>query len=85
MRTNTDNMQLVESLTYDELVCEVSYLKATIAKDLRLKHKVDTGVGNKYKFRNLPINDLEAGIRNVLQPAKRPIQSVESLLAKMFS
>ena len=38
-----DNMQLLESLTYDELVCGVSYLKATIAKDLRFKHKVNNG------------------------------------------
>ena len=66
-------MQLLKYLTYDELVCEVSYLKATIAKDLRLKHKVNAGVGNKYKFQNLPRNGLETGIRNVLQPAKRPI------------
>ena len=49
-----DNMQLLESLTYDELVCEVSYLKATIAKDLRLKHKVKTRVENKYKFQKFP-------------------------------
>ena len=66
-------MQLLESLTYDELVCEVPYLKATIAKDFRLKHKVNTGVGNRYKFQNLPRNVLETGIRNVLQPAKGPI------------
>ena len=39
-----DNMQPLESLTYDELVCEVSYLKPTIAKDSWLKHKIDTGV-----------------------------------------
>ena len=78
-------MQLLESLTYDELVCEMSYLKAPIAKNLRLKHKVNTDVGNKYKFQNLPRNDLETGIRNVLLPAKGPKQQVESLLAKMFS
>ena len=76
---------VLESLTYDELVCEVSYPKPTIAKDLRLKHKVDTGVGNKYKFQNLPINEQETGIRNGLQPAKGPIQPVESLMAKIFS
>ena len=51
------------------MMCEVSYLIGTIAKDLRLKHKVNTGVGNRYKFQNLPRNDLETGIRNVLQPA----------------
>ena len=45
-------MQLLESLTYDELVCEMSYLKAPIAKNLRLKHKVNTDVGNNYKFQN---------------------------------
>ena len=63
----------------------MSYLKVTIAKDLRLKHKVNAGVGSKYKFQNFPRHDLETGMRNVLQPAKGPIQSVESLLAKMFS
>ena len=63
----------------------MSYLKATIAKDLKFKHKVNIGVGNKYKFHNLPRNDMETEIRNVLQPAKRPIQPVESLLAKMLS
>ena len=78
-------MQLLESLTYDELVCEVSYLKVTIAKDLRFKHKLNIGVGNKHKFHNLPRNDLETEIRNVLLPAKGPKQQVESLLAKMFS
>ena len=77
-------MQLLESLTYDELVCEMSYLKATISKDLRLKHKVNTGVGNKYKFQNLPRNDPITETRNMPQPAKGPIQPVESLLAKMF-
>ena len=79
-----DNMQLLESLTYDELVCEVSYLKATIAKDLRLKHKVNTGVGNKYRFEKLARENLQIGIRNVLQQSKGPIKPVEELLSKMF-
>ena len=79
------NMQLLKYLIYDVLVCEVSYLKATIDKALRCKQKVNTGVGNKYKFQNLPRNDLETGMRSVLPPAKGPMMPVETLLATMFS
>ena len=54
-----DNMQLLESLTYDELLFEGSYLIATIAKDLRLKHKVYTGVGINSRTSQEMIGKLE--------------------------
>ena len=59
------------------LVYRFPCLKATIAKDLKFEHKVNIGVGNKYKFHNLPRNDLELEMCSSLP--------VESLLEKMFS
>ena len=62
----------------------MNYIVCEVSKDLRLKHKVNTGMGNKYRFEKLAREDLQIGIRNVLQPSKGPIKPVEELLSKMF-
>ena len=81
---STDNITLLKDLTYEQVATEVSYLKATIASELRLKRRVQDTTTGKYKYINLPIDELYTGIRNVLNPSKDPVESVEELLGKMF-
>ena len=79
------DIDLLDKLTYDEVMCEVSYLKATIASDLRLKRRVKDSVNpGKYRFQNLPLEELKTGIRNVIFPSHQATNDVEDLLGNVF-
>ena len=76
-----DNMELLDKLSYEQVVSEVSYLKATIASDLKLKRRVDDPLNpGKYKMQNLSLQELKTGIRSVIYPTHKVTDGVEDLL-----
>ena len=79
-----DNFELLDSLTYEQIVTETSYIKATLADELRLKRRVKDEASGKFKFVNLPIETLKTGLQSVLCPAKSSSHSVDDLLSQIF-
>lgn len=82
---STDNSDLLHTLSDEEVILEVKYLKATIASDLKLKKRVKDAVTDRYKFIQIPVSDLKTGINSVLYPTNQHTDSVENLLDKLFS
>ena len=79
------NLDLLETLDENQIIQEVSYLKATIASELKLKKRVTDSVSKKYKMLKLPTEQLKLSIKNVLQPSNGyGADSVENLLDKVF-
>ena len=80
---SVDNLDLLDSLNENQVITEVSYLKATIASEIKLRERVK--VGDKYKMNKLPIEQLKISIQNVLQPSKsKADKTIDSLLEKFF-
>ena len=82
---STDNHDLLNSLTYEQIVTETSYLKATIAHDLKLKRRVKDSVNNKYRFQKLSMKDLKTGINSVLYPSNQVLEPLDALLESLLS
>ena len=64
-----DNLELLEKLTDKQLCCEVSYLKATFASEIKLKKHVKVTSSEKYKMIQLPAEQLKQSIYSVLKPS----------------
>ena len=80
-----ENLEDLEKLEYKQLVSEVSYIKATIGKDIKMKKRVTDPVTKKYKMQPLPAETLKISIKNVLKPENESgSYSVSSLLSKYF-
>ena len=80
-----DNIDRLESLDDRQTILEATYLKATVAKEIKLKRRVkDLETGN-FRFVNLPLKQIKQSILNVIKPESDMSENVDSLLAKMFS
>ena len=82
---STDNHDLLNSLTCEQIVTETSYLKATIAHDLKLKRRVKDSVNNKYMFQKLSMKDLKTGINSVLYPSNQLIVPLDALFKSLLN
>ena len=81
-----DNLEKMEDLQYKELVAEVSYIKSTIGKDIKMKKRITDPDTKKFKMIPLPSETLKNSIRNVLKPENESAQySVQNLLTNYFS
>ena len=64
-----ENLQLLNTLSEKEIILEVSYLKATVASELKLRKRIQVPESGKYKMEKLPVEQLKLSIQNVLKPS----------------
>ena len=76
------SLNKLNKLTEEELLAEISYLRATIAPDIRMKRRVK--IGGKFKMVNFTINELTVSIKNAVKPENDIILSVVKLLVESF-
>ena len=78
-----ENLSLLDTLNEIQVIAEVTYLKATIASEIKLRERVKEG--EKYKMKKLPIEQLKVSIQNVLLPSKsKSDENINNLLGKFF-
>ena len=76
---------MLELLDYKQLVSEVSFIKATIGKEIKMKKRVTDPVTKKFKMLPLPAETLKHSIRNVVKPENESSKhSVPILLSQYF-
>ena len=81
-----DNLDKMEELSYKQLVTEVSYIKSTIGKDIKMKKRVTDPETKRFKMIPLPQQTLKNSIRNVLKPENESGQcSLTTLLSNYFN
>ena len=81
-----NNLEILDKLEEKDVIIEVSYLKATIAKEIKLRKRVKHPViPGKFKMEKLPVDQLKNSIRNVLKPDAGSTETVENLLKEAFS
>lgn len=73
------SMDELDNLEKSQVLAEISYLKATISPNIRMKRRVKIG-DNKYKFEELSENELKTSIRNAIKPDEMIGQNVNDLL-----
>lgn len=73
----------VDELVTAQLLSEVSYLKATISPNIRMKRRVNIG-DNKFKFENLSNAELKSSIRNAIKPEEEMGSDVNDLLLSIL-
>ena len=72
------------TLSEKEIILEVSYLKATVASELKLRKRIQVPESGKYKMEKLPVEQLKLSIQNVLKPSGSVSSDVEKLLENLF-
>ena len=79
-----DCLSLLDSLSEEQIIAEVSFLKSTVAPDLRLKKRVKNVETNRFKMVKLPVEQLKISIQGVLRPVVEGEENLDNLLAKVF-
>ena len=79
-----DSIDLLDNLSEDQLVAEVTYLKLTIAPDLKLKKRVRNNETNKFQMIKIPVHQLRQSIQGVVKPLLDGQEKLDVLLAKHF-
>ena len=76
---------LLDTLTYEQVVNEVNYLKATVAKEIKLKKRITNPLTKKYTYDNLSMQELKSSIRSVISPEEtsQGVQ-IDELLANVL-
>lgn len=77
------SLHLLDSLTLDQLLVEVCYLRCTIAPSIRQKRRVK-GENGQYKMENFTISELRDSIKNAIKPENNLTQSIGELLQDVF-
>ena len=72
----SNDVEKLDSLTLEQVNCEVAYLKLTIGQNIRYKRKVD---GKMIPF---SIEELRSQIRDVLKPESSDVTNMDSALIK---
>ena len=80
-----DNINLLDSLDEKQIILEATYLKATVAKEIKLKKRVKDLDTDKFRMVSLPSEQIKQSIRNVIKPQNDVSGNVENLLSKYFS
>ena len=73
------SINTLDALSMDQLLCEVSYLRSTIAPDIRQKRRVKIAEG-KYKMEKFTKAELLTSIRNAIHPVTEVVNDVDMLL-----
>ena len=80
-----ENLEDLDKLEYKQLVAEVSYIKATVGKEIKMKKRVTDPVTKRFKMNPLPAETLKISIKNVLKPENESgSYSLSSLLSQYF-
>ena len=61
-----DSLNILDSLSEDQIIAEVSFLKLTVAPDLRLRKRVKNVDTYWFKLLKLPVDQLKMSIQGVL-------------------
>ena len=80
-----DNIDLLDSLDEKQIILEATYLKATIAKEIKLKKRVKDLETDKFRMVKLPLDQIKQSILNVIKPQNDVSENVEYLLTNFFS
>ena len=68
-----------------QIILEATYLKATIAKEIKLKKRVKDLDAAKFRMVKLPLEQIKQSILNVINPKNDVSENVDHLLSKFFS
>ena len=79
-----DNIHLLDSLDEEQIILEATYLKATIAKEIKLKKRVKDLDAAKFRMVKLPLEQIKQSILNVINPKNDVSENVDHLLSKFF-
>ena len=79
-----ESLNLLDTLTESQICTEVTYLKLTIAPDLKLRKRVKNTQTNKYQMIKLPVEQLKMSIKSVISPAVDVTQDLDCLLQSVF-
>ena len=74
-----NSINILEDLTTDQLLSEVSYLRSTIAPDIRQMRRVQAD-GGKYKMEKYTQTELVTSIKNAIHPVADIVADVNTLL-----
>ena len=80
-----DNIDLLDSLNEKQIILEATYLKATVAKEIKLKKRVKELETDKFRMISLPSEQIKQSILNVIKLQNDVSEDVEILLSKYFS
>ena len=78
-----NGIELLESLTEQELLTEISYLRNTVAPNIRQRRRVKTDDG-KYKMEKFSTCELKTSIRNAVKPENELVNDINQLLKSIF-
>ena len=62
------NLDILPTLTQKQLLTEVSFIKATVAKEMKMKRRVKDKVSGKFRYVTLENEVLIDSIKNVVKP-----------------
>ena len=62
------NLNILPTLTQKQLLTEVSFLKATVAKEIKMKRRVKDKVSGKFSYVTFENGVLIDSIKNVVKP-----------------
>ena len=79
------NIHLLNSLDEEQIILEATYLKATIAKEIKLKKRVKDLDTAKFRMVKLPLEQIKQSILNVINPKNDVSDNVDNLLSIYFS
>lgn len=82
--TESNIDKLLKALTYDQIVTEVSLIKATVAKEVKLKKRYIDPTSKKITFQPLPLDVLKNSVRNVIKP-QNSTSSLSTVLQNIFN
>jgi len=79
-----DNIHLLDLLDEEQIILEATYLKATIAKEIKLKNGVKHLDKAKFCMGKLLLEQIKQSILNVINPKNDVSENVYHLLSKFF-
>ena len=79
----TRNIDILQNLTVNELLCEVAYLRNTIAPNIHQMRRVK-GEDGKYKMEKFTKEELITGIKNAVQPETEAGHDIKKLLKQVL-
>ncbi len=78
-----NNLAALSQLNEGQLLAEISYLRLTIAPDIRQMRRVK-GTDGKFKMEKFSRNELQNSIKNALKPEDNVASDINSLLMNVF-
>jgi len=74
-----DSLYLLSTLSEKELLAEVTYLRLTVAPDIRQQRRVKDGAG-KFRTQKFSLTELHNSIKNAIKPDESVQDNINELL-----